>query len=74
VCVRGPGGSLAPCSALVCDGHDPYHILSDDSVEQLILDNILDGYDYDFSADVVRLALNCATPLLKAESKGAHRA
>jgi hypothetical protein len=71
------GGQVAPLHRArhsFADVDDPYYILSDDSVEQLTLDNILDGYDYDFPADVVRLALNCATPLLKAESKGAHRA
>jgi hypothetical protein len=29
------------------DGHDLYHILSDDSVEQLTLDNIVNDSDYD---------------------------
>jgi hypothetical protein len=65
------GGQVAPLHRArhsFADGHDPYHILSDDSVEQLILDNMLDGYDYGFPADVVRLAFNCATPSLKAES------
>jgi hypothetical protein len=47
VCVRGPCGSLVLFSALVRDGHDPYRILSDDSIEQLLLDNILDGSDCD---------------------------
>jgi hypothetical protein len=44
------GGQVAPLHRArhsFADGHDPYHILSEDSVEQLILDNILDGSDYD---------------------------
>jgi hypothetical protein len=43
VCVRGPGGSLVPTSALFADGHDPTHILSYDSIGQFIQENILDG-------------------------------
>jgi hypothetical protein len=34
------------------DGHDPYHILSDDSIEQVMLDNVVDHSDYDFDKPI----------------------